>query len=49
MFKVHGEDDLKYRYRDLQLRDTSELRLENLCMQDNNTSVATAVSTAESP
>ena len=37
MFDVHDEESLKYRYRNLQLRDTSELRLENLCApgQDN--------------
>jgi hypothetical protein len=31
MFEIHDEEALKYRYRDLQLRDTSELRLDNLC------------------
>lgn len=39
MFKVHNEDNLKYRYRHLQLRDTSELRLDNLC-EENNGNVA---------
>ena len=34
-FVVHDEDDLKYRYRYLQLRDTSELRLDNLCTHTN--------------
>jgi len=31
LYTIHDEDTLKYRYRNLQLRDTSELRLENLC------------------
>jgi len=31
LFTVRDEKSLKYRYRDLQLRETSELRLGNLC------------------
>ena len=31
LYAVHDEEDLKYRYRNLQLRETSELRLGNLC------------------
>jgi len=31
LFVVHDEDVLQDRYRHLQLRDTSELRLNNLC------------------
>jgi hypothetical protein len=31
LYEVHNEDELKQRYRDLQLRETSELRLGNLC------------------
>jgi hypothetical protein len=42
-FVVHDEETLKYRYRNLQLRDTSELRLDNLCSHDSD-SVATSVS-----
>jgi hypothetical protein len=32
MYVVHNEEALKYRYRNLQLRETSELRLDSLCM-----------------
>jgi len=39
MFMVHDEESLKYRYRNLQLRDTSELRLNNLCHQKTNNGV----------
>lgn len=42
MFVVHNESVLKYRYRNLQLRDTSELRLDRLCVQDQESGVATA-------
>jgi hypothetical protein len=37
LYAVHDEEALKYRYRNLQLRDTSELRLSQLCTsgQDN--------------
>jgi len=31
LYVVHDEETLKYRYRNLQLRDTSELRLNNIC------------------
>ena len=31
LYAVHDEENLKYRYRNLQLRETSELRLGNLC------------------
>lgn len=37
LYQVHDEEALKYRYRNLQLRDTSELRLGNLCTQDQET------------
>ena len=39
LYAVHNEQALKYRYRNLQLRDTSELRLNQLCTsgQDNQT------------
>ncbi len=33
-FEVHNEAALLHRYRNLQLRDTSELRLDNLCATD---------------
>lgn len=42
LFLVHNEDELKFRYRDLQLRDTSELRLEVLCADSETDDVATA-------
>jgi hypothetical protein len=35
-YEVHDEEALKYRYRDLQLRDTSELRLDSLCTSDQD-------------
>jgi hypothetical protein len=35
LYEVHDdEDELKQRYKDLQLRDTSELRLGNLCAEE---------------
>lgn len=34
LFVVHDEEALKYRYRYLQLRDTSELRLNSLCTDE---------------
>lgn len=42
LFRVHDEDVLLDRYRDLQLRDTSELRLENLCEDDKADNVVSA-------
>lgn len=42
LFEVHDEQALKYRYRELQLRETSELRLKNLCITDHDGHVATA-------
>ncbi len=39
LYQVHDEAALKYRYRNLQLRDTSELRLGNLCTQDQETAL----------
>lgn len=35
LYVVHDEATLKYRYRNLQLRDTSELRLDKLCVADD--------------
>jgi hypothetical protein len=35
-YVVHDEEALKIRYRNLQLRDTSELRLDNLCRSDQD-------------
>jgi hypothetical protein len=32
LYQIRGEDALKARYADLQLRDTSELRLDQLCL-----------------
>jgi len=34
LFELHDEDTLKERYRNLQLRDTSELRLDQLCINE---------------
>ena len=46
MFEIHHEEALKHRYRHLQLRDTSELRLDNLCKEDQGeTGAATALAT----
>lgn len=36
LFVIHDEEALQQRYRDLQLRDTSELRLSNLCIEEQN-------------
>ncbi len=49
LFAVHDEEALKYRYRNLQLRETSELRLENLCMDDQHKSVTTSGSAPAGP
>lgn len=43
MFMVHDESTLKQRYANLQLRDTSELRLENLCTNGDGGKVATRI------
>lgn len=40
LYKINDEDTLKERYRDLQLRETSELRLNNLCQPDSPSSPA---------
>ena len=42
LFEVHDEDTLKYRYRNLQLRDTSELRLDHLCINEPDDEVVNA-------
>jgi len=47
MFEIHDEEALKYRYRDLQLRDTSELRLDNLCAQEQGTANTSAALTTQ--
>jgi hypothetical protein len=36
LWVVHDEEALKHRYRNLQLRDSSELRLDNLCADEQN-------------
>lgn len=41
-YVVRDEDMLKDRYKDLQLRDTSELRLDNLCTNEQTQPGATA-------
>jgi len=37
LYVVHDEETLKYRYRNLQLRDTSEMRLDSICTADEPT------------
>ena len=34
-YTIQNEEELKARYADLQLRDTSNLRLDQLCVADN--------------
>ena len=48
LFVVHDEEALKYRYRNLQLRDTSELRLDQLCTQDQDNVLTTATHSGDS-
>ncbi len=48
LFIVHNEADLQNRYRHLQLRDTSELRLSNLCLNEQQSSIETTY-TADGP
>ena len=33
-YEIENEEFLKSRYKDIQLRDTSDLRLNNLCLTD---------------
>jgi len=40
LYVIHDEDTLKYRYRYLQLRDTSELRLDRLCKAGDATAAS---------
>lgn len=49
LYQIHDEEALKDRYRDLQLRDTSELRLENLCVEDVDNIILTTESSSLSP
>ena len=42
LFMVRDEEALKYRYRYLQLRDTSDLRLDNLCTTEIDTESVTS-------
>ena len=42
LYKVKNEQQLKYRYRNLQLRETSELRLGHLCTTKQHKNVATS-------
>jgi hypothetical protein len=42
LWVVHDEETLQYRYRNLQLRDSSELRLENLCADEQDALPETA-------
>jgi hypothetical protein len=45
LFIVHNEAALQNRYRHLQLRDTSELRLSKLCIGEQQGSVESAHTT----
>jgi hypothetical protein len=47
LFVVHDEETLKSRYRYLQLRDTAELRLDQLCTDDQGVNLTTSGHTAE--
>jgi len=48
LYVVHNEEALKDRYQDLQLRDTSELRLDKLCTDEQSQAGTTAEQAAES-
>lgn len=39
LYKVKNEQQLKYRYRNLQLQDSSELRLDQLCSAEHKKSI----------
>ena len=41
LFIVHDESQLQHRYNHLQLRDSSELRLSNLCVIEDTKNPAT--------
>lgn len=49
LYQVHDEEALKDRYRNLQLRETSELRLENLCVEDKDNIVVSTGSSSPGP
>ena len=42
MFEINDEDILRQRYQNIQLRETSELRLDSLCLDEGDTTVATS-------
>lgn len=48
LFEIRDEGALQYRYRNLQLRDTSDLRLDRLCINEPGDGVATAGSATRS-
>jgi len=48
-FRVHDEERLQHRYQNLQLRDTAELRLENLCVEDDEKKVVNKESLSIDP
>ena len=48
LYVVHDEETLKYRYRYLQLRDTSELRLNSLCQGEQENGGTSANQAADS-
>ena len=48
LFVVHNEPALQKRYQDLQLRDTSELRLNNLCVSKQQNTIESAHTAAGS-
>ena len=46
MFAIEDEQDLKVRYAHLQLRDTSELRLDNLCPSESGDGLVSGTAAA---
>ena len=46
LYDIRDEEALRTRYAELQLRDTSELRLSNLCLQEASGEPASAAATA---
>jgi hypothetical protein len=49
LYVIQNEDDLKQRYRNIQLRDTSDLRLDRLCTQDGKDNMAASGSSVPTP
>lgn len=47
LFALRNEEELKQRYRNIQLRDTSDLRLDRLCAQEGKDNVAASSPSAK--